>query len=119
MSECTGVYQDYLVGYILSNEELVLDYLSKLKKGHQMEFWQFCWSTVTECSRAEAFNEIYNRMRNRFPREMEISRNAFRYFYNGINYPTLLPHKEEEYQRKFIDCNHKKIFNGYLDSQED
>ena len=117
--ECTGVYQDYLVGYILSNEELVLDYLSKLKKGHQMEFWQFCWSTVTECSRAEAFNEIYNRMRNRFPREMEISRNAFRYFYNGINYPTLLPHKEEEYQRKFIDSNHKKIFNGYLDSQED
>ena len=67
----------------------------------------------------EAFNEIYNRMRNRFPREMEISRNAFRYFYNGINYPTLLPHKEEEYQRKFIDSNHKKIFNDYLDCQED
>ena len=35
------------------------------------------------------------------------------------SYPTLLPHKEEEYQRKFIDSNHKKIFNGYLDSQED
>ena len=106
--ECTGVYQDYLVGYILNNEDLVLDYLSKLKKGHQMEFWQFCWSTVTECSRAEAFNEIYNRLKNRFPKEMEISRAAFQYFYDGINYPNLLPHKECEYHRKFIDRNYHR-----------
>lgn len=114
--EYTGVYQDYLIGYILNNEVLVLDYLSKLKKGHQMEFWQFCWSTATECSRAEDFNEIYNRLKNRFPKEMEISRAAFQYFYDGINYPNLLPHKESEYCRKFIDRNYKEIFNGYLDS---
>lgn len=117
--ECTGVYQDYLVGYILSNKELVLDYLSKLKKGHQMEFWQFCWSTVTECNRIHNFEELYRLNKQKYPEQMEISSTAFKYFYDGINYPTLLPHKEQEYKHKFIDRNHKKIFNGYLDSQED
>ncbi len=114
--ECTGVYQDYLVGYILSNEELVLDYLSKLKKGHQMEFWQFCWSTVTECNRIHNFEELYRLNKQKYPEQMEISSTAFKYFYDGINYPTLLPHKEQEYKHKFIDRNHKKIFKGYLDS---
>ena len=40
--ECTSFFQDYLIGYILNNDKLVLDYLSKLKKGYQMEFWEFC-----------------------------------------------------------------------------
>lgn len=78
-----------------------------------MEFWQFCWSTVTECNREEHFNELYNRNKNKYPKEMEISRVAFQYFYNGINYPTLLPHKNEEYQRKSGYNNYKKNFNGY------
>ena len=112
--ECSGIFQEYLVNYIFSNEDLVLSYLSKLKKGHQMEFWQFCWSTVTECNREEHFNELYNRNKNKYPKEMEISRVAFQYFYNGINYPTLLPHKNEEYQRKSGYNNYKKNFNGYI-----
>ena len=117
--ECTGVYQDYLVGYILSNEELVLDYLSKLKKGHQMEFWQFCWSTVTECNRTHHFEELYHRYKRKYPEQMEISYTAFKYFYDGINHPTLIPHKEEEYQRKFIDRNYKEIFDDYMDYGRD
>ena len=111
--ECTSVYQDYLVGYVLSQEELVLNYLSKLRKGHQMQFWQFCWSTVTECSRAEHFKELYNRNKNIYPELMEISRTAFEYFYDGINYPNLLPHKEEVYSRKFINRDYKLIYNDY------
>lgn len=112
-SECTGVFQDYLVGYILNNENLVLDYLSKLKKGHQMEFWQFCWSTVTECLRAEHFDDLYNRNKEKYPELMELSRIAFDNFYNGINYPTLFPHKEERYKRKFINRNYKLFFDDY------
>lgn len=117
--ECTGVYQDYLVGYILSNEELVLDYLSKLKKGHQMEFWQFCWSSTCECNRAEHFNKIYNRNKDKYPEEMEISRIAYQHFYEGINYPNLLPHKEEEYNRKYYNRNYKYNFDGYTDSGDE
>lgn len=53
--ECTGIFQSYLVNYILRSDKLVLDYLSNLRKGHQMQFRQFCWSSVTECSLDDDF----------------------------------------------------------------
>ena len=111
--ECTGVFQDYLIGYILNHEKLVFDLLSKLRKGHLMEFWQFCWSTVTECSRVAQFEELYNRNKEKYPEIMEVSRVAFENFYDGINYPTLLPHKEEMYKREFINKNYNTIFDDY------
>ena len=111
--ECTEVFQEYLVNYIFSNEKHILNYLSTLRKGHQMEFWQFCWSSVTECNRAEHFNELYTRNKDKYPEEMEISRVAFQHFYDGINYPCLLPHKEEEYKRKNYDKKYKYYFNDY------
>ena len=111
-----GWYQDFLISYILNQENVVLNYISTLRTGHQMEFWQFCWSTVTECNRAEHFEEFYNRNKDKYPKEVEISRVAFQYFYNGINYPTLLPHEYEEYQRKQGYRNYKEIFDDYVNS---
>ena len=113
--ECTGIYQDYLVGYILNNDELVLNYLSKLRKGHQMQFWQFCWSTVTECDRFHHFEKLYHLNKQKYPEQMEISYTAFKYFYDGINYPILLPHNYEEYKQKYDNRNYKHVFNGYRD----
>ena len=40
-SGCIGIYQDYLIGYIFSNEKLILDYLSTLRRGHRMQFGSF------------------------------------------------------------------------------
>lgn len=111
--ECTGVYQDYLVGYIFKNEKLVLDYLSTLRRGHQMQFWQFCWSTVTECDRIHDFENLYNRNKERYPEEMEISCTAFQYFYDGINYPELFPHKKEKYNHKRHDKKYEYNFDDY------
>lgn len=111
--ECTGVYQDYLVGYIFKNEKLVLDYLSTLRRGHQMQFWQFCWSTVTECDRIHDFENLYNRNKERYPEEMEISCTAFKYFYDGINYPELFPHKKEKYNHKRHDKKYEYNFDDY------
>lgn len=111
--ECTGVYQDYLVGYIFKNEKLVLDYLSTLRKGHQMQFWQFCWSTVTECNRIHDFENLYNRNKEKYPEEMEISCTAFQYFYDGINYPELFPHKKEKYNHKRHDKKYEYNFDDY------
>ena len=36
--ECTSVYQDYLIGYIFKNEDLIINTLSKLKKGIKWNF---------------------------------------------------------------------------------
>ena len=117
--ECTSFFQDYLLGYILNNDKLVLDYLSKLKKSYQMEFWQFCWSTVTECSRAEYFEKIYARNKRKYPEQIKIARIAFNYFYDGINYPVLFPYKKEVYYRKFENKNYEYIFDDYIDSERD
>ena len=117
--ECTSFFQDYLIGYILNNDKLVLDYLSRLKKGYQMEFWHFCWSTVTECNRAENFKELYVRNKRKYPEQMKISLIAFQYFYDGINYPELFPYKKEEYYKKFENSGYRYIFNDYIDSCED
>ena len=117
--ECTSVYQDYLIGYIFKNEDLIINTLSKLRKGHQMEFWQFCWSSTCECNRAEHFNKIYNRNKDKYPEEMEISRIAYQHFYEGINYPNLLPHKEEEHNRKYYNRNYKYNFDDYTDSSDE
>ena len=117
--ECTSVYQDYLIGYIFKNEDLIINTLSKLKKGHQMEFWQFCWSSTCECNRAEHFNKIYNRNKDKYPEEMEISRIAYQHFYEGINYHNLLPHKEEEHNRKYYNRNYKYNFDDYTDSGDE
>jgi hypothetical protein len=117
--EQTTLFQSYLMGYLLKNDKLVLNYLSKLRKGHQMEFWQFCWSSTCECNRAEHFNKIYNRNKDKYPEEMEISRIAYQHFYEGINYPNLLPHKEEEYNRKYYNRNYKYNFDGYTDSGDE
>lgn len=81
-----------------------------------MQFWQFCWSTVTECNWADVFVKLYNRNRLMYPKQMEMSRIAFEYFYDGINYPILLPHKYEEYKRKHDDRSYKHVFNGYRDA---
>lgn len=113
--ECTGYYQDFLIGYLLNNDKLLLNYLSTLRKGHQMQFWQFCWSTVTECGRLDDFLELYNRNRLMYPDQMEMSRIAFEYFYDGINYPRLLPHNEEEYKQKYENRNYRSDFDDYRD----
>ena len=84
-----------------------------------MEFWQFCWSSTCECNRAEHFNKIYNRNKDKYPEEMEISRIAYEHFYKGINYTNLLPHKEEEYNRKYYNRNYKYNFDDYTDSGDD
>ena len=102
-----------LTTYIFNNENIVIDYLSTLRKGHQMEFWQFCWSSVTECNWEEHFKTLYKRNKKVFPQLMETSRVAFEYFYNGINYPDHFPHKTESHQRKPYDKCYKTCFDDY------
>ena len=46
---------------------------------------------------------------------MKMSLIAFKYFYDGINYPELFPYKNEEHYQKFENRNYKYIFDDYID----
>ena len=41
-----------------------------------------------------------------YPKQMEMSRIAFEYFYDGIYHTRLLPHNKEEYKRKYENRNY-------------
>ena len=62
---------------------------------------------------------VIDTLYRKYPEEMEISRIAYQHFYEGINYPNLLPHKEEEYNRKYYNRNYKYNFDGYTDSGDE
>ena len=83
--ESTGVYQDYLIGYIFKNEDLIINTLSKLKKGYQMEFWQFYWSNIIDGDyQLEEFNKLYNKNKEKYPAMMKTMSIAFEYFNTGV-----------------------------------
>ena len=70
--------------------------LSRMRKGHQLQFWMFYWSTSAKSNWVEEFPVLYNKYRLRYPQETERMRIAFENFEDGIEYPNLLPHAESK-----------------------
>lgn len=71
---------------VQENEDVMLHCISQLRKGHQMQFWQFYWSCNGESDeREEEFNRLYGLNANIYPYEMATMEIAFRYFHNGVN----------------------------------
>ena len=70
--------------------------LSKLRKGHQFEFWAFYWSNMYY--RKEIYDE-FGRLKLKgeklYPKETEIMSDAFKYFHNGVNYVGMGFEKED------------------------
>lgn len=59
--------------------------LSKIAKGHQMQFWQFYWSSIIDGrSLQDEFIELYNKNIGKFPTIMKAMSTSFEYFNNGV-----------------------------------
>ena len=59
--------------------------LSKIDKGHQMQFWQFYWSNIVDGRSGEQeFKVLYNINKEKYPCLMETMSIAFEYFNRGI-----------------------------------
>ena len=59
--------------------------LSKIEKGHQMQFWQFYWSnTVDGQSQEKEFQTLYNINKGKYPNLMKTMSIAFEYFNNEV-----------------------------------
>ena len=68
--------------------------LSRMRKGHQLQFWMFYWSSTDETAWREEVVNLKNKYNKQYPQEVRIMRLAFEFFENGIDYPQLLPHLE-------------------------
>lgn len=86
--------QENLHTTIKKHGDTMMHLISKLRKGHQMQFWAFYWSSPAETSWNKEFINLYDRYGNDYPKETEIMKIAYDFFENGIEYPNLLPHVE-------------------------
>lgn len=59
--------------------------LSKIEKGHQMQFWQFYWSNIIDGkSQEKEFETLYNINKEKYPNLIKTMSIAFEYFNNGV-----------------------------------
>ena len=86
--------QENLHGAMIKYGDTMMHLISKLRKGHQMQFWMFYWSSTDETAWREEVVNLKNKYNKQYPQEIKIMQLAFEFFENGIDYPQLLPHLE-------------------------
>lgn len=75
-----------LLHYTMQQRNDVFLYcLSKIEKGHQMQFWQFYWSNIVDGqSQEKEFKALYNINKEKYPCLMKTMSIAFEYFNNKV-----------------------------------
>ena len=59
--------------------------LSKIKNGHQMQFWQFYWSSIVENDNdKKEFKALYAKYKRKYPQMMKRMAGAFENFNDGV-----------------------------------
>ena len=91
-------YLQGLLHYTMQQRNDVFLYcLSKIEKGHQMQFWQFYWSNIVDGqSQEKEFEVLYNINKEKYPSLMKTMSIAFEYFNNKVLFM-------EDFKR-VIDC---------------
>ena len=75
-----------LLHYTMQQRNDVFLYcLTKIEKGHQMQFWQFYWSSIVDGqSQEKEFEVLYNTNKEKYPCLMKTMSIAFEYFNNKV-----------------------------------
>lgn len=64
----------------------MLNAISKLRKGYQMQFWQFYWSNPVKSKSLETeYERLSKQISDTYPEETKMMEIAFKYFYDGVN----------------------------------
>lgn len=92
MGESTIILQESLHGTMSRYGDTMMYLISKLRKGHQLQFWMFYWSSTAETAWRDEFAHLYNKYKDIYPKETEKMKIGFDNFEDGIDYPNLLPH---------------------------
>ncbi|MBR3884635.1 MAG: hypothetical protein IKJ31_07780 [Bacteroidaceae bacterium] len=77
--------QTLLHDKIQEKNDVFIHCLSKIEKGHQMQFWQFYWSNIVDGqSQEKEFEVLYNINKRRYPNLMKTMSIAFEHFNNKV-----------------------------------
>ena len=84
-ADAPNYLQTLLHNTMQKKNDVFIHCLSKIEKGHQMQFWQFYWSnTIDGKSQKQEFEALYNTNIKKYPNLMKTMLIAFEYFNNGI-----------------------------------
>ncbi|NMB50038.1 MAG: hypothetical protein GX997_06215 [Bacteroidales bacterium] len=85
-ADAPNYYQTLLHKTMWHRMDGMLEAISKLRKGHQMQFWQFYWSNPVKSKQIETeYNRLLKLNIDAYPEEMKTMKIAFEYFYDGVN----------------------------------
>ena len=67
--------------------EQILNALAPLCKRHRFEFWEFYFSNIVKSADIEEeLNRLVELHKNCHPEDVQMMKDAFKYFYNGVNF---------------------------------
>ena len=106
-ADAPNYYRTLLHRIMWRKMDAMLYAVSQLRKGHQMQFWQFYWSNVVKSKDLEIeYNSLQKLNSEAYPDEMKIMKIAYDYFYDGINFNEGYYLKEEKSpMQKLIEEN--------------
>ena len=79
-------FQDLLHDVMWRKMDGMFNAISKLRKGYQMQFWQFYWSNPVKSQSLETeYERLSKQISDTHPEQMKMMEIAFKYFYDGIN----------------------------------
>ena len=72
--------------HMINHSEEILNALAPLRKGHRFEFWEFYFSNIiAEETIEEELNRLVELHKDCHPEDVQMMKDAFKYFYNGVN----------------------------------
>ncbi len=79
-------FQELLHRVMWKRMDGMLREVAKLRRGYQMQFWQFYWSSPLSSKDVETeYQRLLKLNADAYPQQMETMKIAYNYFYNGIN----------------------------------
>ena len=95
-ADAPSYFRSLLHEIFQTKKDAMFKALSQLRKGNQMQFWQFYWSNIVRSKNLEKeFLQLKKESIEQYPDQVKIMSIAFDYFYDGIaiphNYPFLFP----------------------------
>lgn len=76
-----------VVDYMIDHSEQILNALAPLRKGHRFEFWEFYFSNIIAVKTIEEeLNQLVELHKDCHPEDVQMMKDAFKYFYNGVNF---------------------------------
>ena len=85
-ADAANYLQGCVKDHMINHSEEILNALAPLRKGHRFEFWEFYFSNIiAEETIEEELNRLVELHKDCHPEDVQMMKDAFKYFYNGAN----------------------------------